>query len=321
MSTEKKNKGRLSTVLLIVIFLVGLSVMLYPVISDWWNSQVQSRVVAKYQQAVSGLNKTDEEAILERARRYNRELASLHNPIIDYPQIPDYEDILDINGTGVMGIINIPAIGVELPIYHGTSEGVLNIAVGHLQGSSLPVGGRGTHAVISAHRGLPSAKLFTDLDKLIVGDEFTVTVMSTVYTYEVDNIFIVLPSETKNLVIDPNKEQLTLMTCTPYGVNTHRLLVRSHRIGSAAVTAEDGEQPELKVLPDAVMVDSLSVVPFVSALPVALLLGWWLFGGRRKRRLPREIMLSAIEDDNKDDDNNDPKDTRGPEQQDPPEEE
>lgn len=314
MSTEKKNKSRLSTVLLVVIFLVGLSVMLYPVVSDWWNSRVQSRVVANYQQAVSGLNKTDEEAILERARKYNRELASLYNPIVDYEQIPGYDDILDITGTGVMGVINIPAIGVELPIYHGTSEGVLNIAVGHLQGTSLPVGGRGTHAVISAHRGLPSAKLFTDLDKLVVGDEFTVTVLSTVYTYEVDNIFIVLPSETQNLAIDPGKEQLTLMTCTPYGINTHRLLVRSHRIGTAAAASEEQDKPEVKVLPDAVMVDSLSVVPFVAALPVALLLGWWIFGGRKKRHLPEDFRLEE-NSDNKDNGQDDPKDTPKPEEQ------
>ncbi|MBQ7186981.1 MAG: class C sortase [Ruminococcus sp.] len=311
---KEKKKRSISNILLVIIFLVGLSVMLYPVISDWWNSRTQGKVVANYQKAVSDLNKTDEEAILERARKYNRALASLYNPIVDYEQIPDYDDILDITGTGVMGVINIPAIGVELPIYHGTSEGVLNIAVGHLQGSSLPVGGRGTHAVISAHRGLPSAKLFTDLDKLIVGDEFTVTVLSTVYTYEVDNIFIVLPSETQNLAIDPGKEQLTLMTCTPYGINTHRLLVRSHRIGTAAAASEEQDKPEVKVLPDAVMVDSLSVVPFVAALPVALLLGWWIFGGRKKRHLPEDLRLEE-NSDNKDNGQDDPKDTPKPEEQ------
>ena len=316
---NKKKRISISNILLVIVFLVGLSVMLYPAVADWWNSRTQGKVVADYHKAVSDLDEIDEEAILERARKYNRALAGVYDPLVNYDQVKDYYEILDITGTGIMGVINIPAIGVELPIYHGTSEGVLNIAVGHLQGTSLPIGGRGTHAVISAHRGLPSAKLFSDLDKLIVGDEFTVTVLSTVYTYEVDNIFIVLPGETDKVAIDPNKEQLTLMTCTPYGINTHRLLVRAHRIGSSSVASKDGEQPELKVLPDAVMVDSLSVVPFVSALPVALLLGWWLFGGRRKRRLPEDALHLALEDDNNDQD--DLNDTRGPEQQDPPEEE
>lgn len=316
---KQKKKGSISTILLVIVFLVGLSVMLYPVIADWWNSRTQGKVVADYQKAVSQLKEIDEEELLERARKYNRELASVFDPILNYDQVAGYEDILDITGTGVMGVVNIPQIGVELPVYHGTSEGVLNIAVGHLQGTSLPIGGRGTHAVISAHRGLPSAKLFSDLDKLVVGDEFTVTVLSTVYTYEVDNIFIVLPNEYSELAIDPDREQLTLMTCTPYGINTHRLLVRSHRIGAASVASKDGEEPELKVIPDAVMVDSLSVVPFISAVPVALLIGWWLFGGRRKRRLPQDAPLSVLEEDNNG--QSDLGDTQETERQAPPEEE
>lgn len=292
---KSSKKSSISTILLVIIFLVGLSVMLYPAISDWWNSRIQGKVVAQYQKAVTELKEGEEEKLLERAREYNRKLASLFNPIINYDQVEGYDDILDISGTGVMGVINIPQIGVELPVYHGTGEGVLNIAVGHLQGTSLPIGGKGTHAVVSAHRGLPSAKLFSDLDKLVVGDEFTLTVLSTVYTYEVDNIFIVLPNEYGALAIDPNREQLTLMTCTPYGINTHRLLVRAHRTGSAAVGEGEEETKELKIIPDAVMVDSLSVVPFIAIGPLALLIGWWLFGGRKKNLLPKDP-LSALDD-------------------------
>ncbi|MBR1393062.1 MAG: class C sortase [Ruminococcus sp.] len=291
----KNKKSRFSTILLLILFFVGLSVMLYPTISNWWNSRTQSKVVATYQQAVSRLNDGEEEQILKRAVDYNKALSKLYNPLLDYEQVPDYDDILDISGTGVMGVINIPQIGVELPIYHGTSEGVLNIAVGHLQGSSLPVGGRGTHAVISAHRGLPSAELFTNLDKLVVGDMFTVTVLRTVYSYEVDNIFIVLPHEVEELKIDPERELLTLMTCTPYGINTHRLLVRAHRVGTE--TIED--KLEIKVIPDAVVVDSLSVVPFIALPMVALLLAWWLFGGKKRKPPTLEDADSLTDNDNR----------------------
>ena len=292
----RHKKGRLTTVLLVMIFLVGLSVMLYPVLSNWWNTHTQSRVVAGYQQAVAEIDDNREAELLEKAHEYNKMLSKLSFPLLDYEQVEDYYEILDISGTGVMGVVNIPAIGVELPVYHGTSEGVLNVAVGHLQGSTLPVGGKGTHAVISAHRGLPSAKLFTDLDKLTEGDRFTITVLKEVYTYKVDRISIVLPNELDELVIDPEKDLVTLMTCTPYGVNTHRLLVRAHRVGTAV---DEGVENEIRVVPDAVMVDSMSVVPFIAALPVALLLGWWLFGGRRKKHLPKDDPLSVFDEDEK----------------------
>ena len=300
----RNKKHSISNILLIVLFLVGLSVMLYPAVSDWWNSKTQGKVVADYQKKVTELGGDLEKGLIEQAQRYNRQLAQVFDPLKNYDKVEDYDSILDITGTGVMGIINIPQIGVELPVYHGTSEGVLNIAVGHLQGTSLPVGGLGTHAVISAHRGLPSAKLFSDLDKLIVGDEFTLTVLSTVYTYEVDNIFIVLPSDTSELAIDPDRELLTLMTCTPYGINTHRLLVRAHRTGTGAVDKGEAVSPKLKVIPDAVMVDSLSVVPFIAFIPAALLIGWWLFGGRKKKRLPKDPL--TVFDDHKNNDKDKP---------------
>ncbi len=289
---SSKN-NRATTIVLVIVFLVGLSVMLYPAVSDWWNSRHQSRVVAAYQKAANRLDDSKEKELLERAREYNKKLSELAAPLLDYEAVPDYDKILDITGTGVMGIINIPQIGVELPVYHGTSEGVLNVAVGHLRGSSLPVGGKGTHAVISAHRGLPSAKLFTDLDKLVEGDEFTITVLKEVYTYEVEEISIVLPDETEKLAIDPDRDLVTLMTCTPYGINTHRLLVTAHRSGTGYI---DDNGP-VKVPSDAVMLDAMSVVPFIAALPVAGLVGWWLFGGRRKKRFSHKDPLSVLESD------------------------
>ena len=284
------KKNRATTIVLVIVFLVGLSLMLYPAVSDWWNSRLQSRVVATYQKAVNDLDDDKEKQLLERAREYNEQLSKLASPFLDYEMVPDYDKILDITGTGVMGVINIPQIGVELPVYHGTNEGVLNVAVGHLQGSSLPVGGKGTHAVISAHRGLPSARLFTDLDKLVEGDEFTITVLKEVYTYEVEEISIVLPDETKKLAIEPDRDLVTLMTCTPYGINTHRLLVKAHRSGTGYID----ENAPVKVPPDAVILDTMSVVPFIAALPVAGLLGWWLFGGRKKK-FPHDDPLSVLD--------------------------
>ncbi|MBR6873828.1 MAG: class C sortase [Ruminococcus sp.] len=288
----RKKKGRRTTTLLVIVFLVGLSVMLYPTVANLWNKHLQGEAIADYQQKVNQITEDRSAKLIAQAREYNKKLLHIAAPLKNYDKAEGYYELLDVSGTGVMGIINIPAIGVELPIYHGTSEGVLNVAVGHLQGSSLPVGGKGTHAVISAHRGLPSAMLFTDLDKLVEGDEFTITVLKEVYTYEVDKISIVLPYEYDELLIDPEKDYVTLMTCTPYGINTHRLLVRAHRTGTKEA---DAEQPELKVSPDAVLLDSMTVVPFIAAIPAAALLGWWLFGGKKKK-FPHDDPLSVLED-------------------------
>lgn len=274
----RKKKGRLSTILLVVILLVGLSVMLYPIISDWWNSHTQSRAIAMYQETVETLDETDIESILKRANEYNEGIRALSNPFKDYDEVPDYDNILDITGTGIMGYISIPQIRVELPIYHGTSEEVLNIAVGHLQGSTLPVGGAGNHAVVSAHRGLPSAKLFSDLDQLVVGDMFTITVLKDVYTYEVEEINIVEPEQMDKLICVPGEDLVTLMTCTPYGVNSHRLLIRAHRTD----TVLDSDYS--KASADAVQIDSMTVVPFVAAPLLILLIVYWIFGGKNKKK-------------------------------------
>ena len=273
----KKRTSLFTTIFFTIVLFVGLSVMLYPVVSDWWNKQVTSQAVASYNSTIVDMKEDETEALLEEARAYNRALASLSAPFADYAQLDGYADILDISKTGIMGYISIPVIGVELPIYHGTSDEVLNIAAGHLEGSSIPVGGESTHAVISAHRGLPSAKLFTNLDRVVVGDVFTITILNQVYTYQVEEILIVKPYEMDKLAMIPGKDYVTLMTCTPYGVNTHRLLLRSHRIATEF-------HLDVKIVADAMKVDPLLVVPLISAPLLVILLCFWIFGGKRKKK-------------------------------------
>ena len=256
----KKNR---SNIILILIFLVGLSVMLYPTVSDYVNQKNQSRAVASYSEEVENLSDVDYQAYFDAADDYNRRLAETPDAFYRPEEVSGYTDTLDVSGTGIMGYITIPKIGVELPVYHGTSDGVLQVAAGHLEGSSLPVGGAGTHAVISAHRGLPSAKLFTNLDELEVGDTFTITVLDRVLTYEVDQISIVLPTETDLLQPVEGKDYVTLMTCTLYGINTHRLLVRGKRIENAE------NQKHIRVTADALRIEPIIVAP---ALAVPMLL-------------------------------------------------
>ena len=258
----KKNR---STIILILIFLVGLSVMLYPTVSDYINQKNQSRAVASYSEEVENLSDVDYQAYFDAADDYNRRLAETPDAFYRPEEVSGYTDTLDVSGTGIMGYITISKIGVELPIYHGTSDGVLQVAAGHLEGSSLPVGGAGTHAVISAHRGLPSAKLFTNLDELEVGDTFTITVLDRVLTYEVDQISIVLPTETDLLQPVEGKDYVTLMTCTPYGINTHRLLVRGKRIENAE------NQKHIRVTADALRIEPIIVAPAL-AVPMLLVL-------------------------------------------------
>ena len=274
---RRKKANVISTIVLIIILLVGLSVMLYPIISNWWNSKVQTRAIANYNRVVAELDDNETERIIAEARDYNNQLAQLQAPFSQYNKISGYENILDISDSGIMGYISIPAIKAEFPIYHGTDEEVLNIAAGHLQGSSFPVGGNDTHAVISAHRGLPSAKLFSDLDKMVVGDTFTVTVLDEVLTYEVEEIFIVKPNEMEKLAIIPGGDYITLMTCTPYGINTHRLLLRSHRIDTVY-------SQNFKLTSDAVQVDPMLVVPVIAAPLIIILLIFWIFGGKLKKK-------------------------------------
>ena len=256
-------RKNLSTIILILIFLVGLSVMLYPSVSDAVNRKHQSRAVAGYAEKVEQLSDADYQTYFDAADAYNRQLNTTPNAFYKPDLVSGYAQTLDISGTGIMGYITIPKISVELPIYHGTDEGVLQVAAGHLEGSSLPVGGAGTHAVISAHRGLPSAKLFTNLDELEVGDRFTITVLNRVLTYEVDQISIVLPTETDQLLPTEGMDYVTLMTCTPYGINTHRLLVRGKRIETAE------SQKHIRVAADAFHIEPIIVAPIL-AIPMLL---------------------------------------------------
>ena len=273
----KKNK---STIILILVFFVGLSVMLYPTISDYVNQRNQSRAVASYAADVDKLTDADYSAYFGAADDFNAQIAADPDALYFPQRFPTYESTLDVTGTGIMGYITIEKIGVELPIYHGTSDSVLQIAAGHLEGTSLPVGGASTHAVISAHRGLPSAKLFTNLDQLEVGDTFTITVLDRVLTYEVDKISIVLPTETDELLVTEGKDYVTLMTCTPYGINTHRLLVRGHRVETP------DQYKHIRVTAEALKIEPIIVAP-VMALPMLLILLIGMLLSTRKRKKTR----------------------------------
>lgn len=244
-------------ILLVLMLFIGVCVLLYPSFSQYWNTKTQTRAVENYQDVLASIQKEDYSAYFEQAQDYNRRLARLKDPLLDYDELTDYEDVLDVAGTGVMGFISIEKLGVELPIYHGVSSEVLNIACGHIEGTSLPVGGESTHAALSAHRGLPHAKLFTDLDKMELGDTFTVTILSETVTYQVDQIKVVKPDEIDDIRIIEGEDHCTLVTCTPYGINSHRLLVRGTRIENAA--------PKLYVTSNAFMIDSLVATPVVAA--------------------------------------------------------
>ena len=269
----KKNK---STIILILVFFVGLSVMLYPTISDYVNQLHQTRAVANYAADVDKLSDADYTAYFEAADAFNAQIAADPDALYFPDRFPSYESTLDVTGTGIMGYITIEKIGVELPIYHGTSDAVLQVAAGHLEGTSLPVGRNDRVGAGTAHRGLPSAKLFTNLDQLEVGDTFTITVLDRTLTYEVDNISIVLPTETDSLKVSEGKDYITLMTCTPYGINTHRLLVRGRRI-----TTPD-KLKHIRVTSDAIKIEPILTAP-IMALPLLLVLLFWLLFAPRKR--------------------------------------
>lgn len=274
-------KKHLSTILLVLALLVGAALLLYPSASDYWNSLHQSRAIATYAEEVANLTTADYEKLWLAAVEYNKRMGAAGNPfVLSEEQRADYFSQLDLSGNGIMGYIEIPKIECSLPIYHGTSEAVLQIAVGHLEGSTLPVGGAGTHCVLSGHRGLPSAKLFTHLDQLSEGDVFLLRVLNETLTYEVDQIHIVLPQEVDDLAVVPGRDFCTLVTCTPYGINSHRLLVRGKRIeNSEAATA-------IRITSDAIRIDPILVAP-VAAVPMLLILTVYLIanpGGKKKKK-------------------------------------
>ncbi len=274
----KKKNNNWTTVFLVLLLLAGVSLLLYPSLSDYWNSMHQTRAIASYAETVSQLDTAQYDEMWKAAQDYNRSLAQRETVFaLTDEQKAAYESLLDVSGLGVMGYIEIPEIDVSLPIYHGTEESVLQVAVGHLEWSNLPVGGEGTHCVLSGHRGLPSAKLFTNLDKLAVGDTFLLRVLDEVLTYEVDQILIVEPEQVDALGIVPGEDYCTLVTCTPYGINTHRLLVRGHRVENTP------EAARMHVTADATQFDPLLVAP-VLAIPVLLLLLMILLVPKRRRK-------------------------------------
>ena len=267
-----------STLLLILVFVVGLSLLLYPTIADQWNDVHQSKAVASYVEQVEHMDEDKYAQFWEAAWDYNATLTQRQNQFaLPEEQVDLYESLLDVTGTGIMGYVEIPEIAVTLPIYHGTDAGILQIAVGHLEWTSLPVGGEGSHCVVSGHRGLPSSRLFTDLDKLVVGDIFMFRVLDEILTYEVDQILIIEPHEVQHLQIQEGKDLCTLVTCTPYGINSHRLLVRGHRV-------ENPEEAKIvRVTADAMQIEPMIIAPIL-AMPMLLILLIILLIPKRKNR-------------------------------------
>jgi len=255
-------KNHAVTIALFLIFLAGLSLLLYPTISDYWNSFHQSKAISSYADEVAAIDEEKYIELWEAATQYNHSLLERSNTyLLTEEQKKEYETLLNLSGSGVMGYVEIPTIQCTLPIYHGTDDSVLSIAIGHLEWTSLPVGGESTHAVLSGHRGLPSAKLFTDLDKLIEGDIFILRILDEILTYQVDKISIVEPKDTEGLMIEEGRDLCTLVTCTPYGINTHRLLVRGHRIENIE------ESKVIRVTADAVQIDPMVVAP-IALIPI-----------------------------------------------------
>lgn len=289
------------TLLIIAALIAGLLIMLYPTIANYWNSFHQSRVIAGYVEAVAEMDPAEYERIIADAREYNRNLSETGLKwIMSDADKEEYDRQLNIMQDGIMGYVQIDKLNLMLPVYHGTEEKVLQTNIGHIEGTSLPVGCESfnwitgelddpeecNHIVLSGHRGLPSAKLFTNLDKLVEGDTFTITVLNETYTYEVDQIRIVLPEDLSNLTLEKGKDYCTLVTCTPYGINTHRLLVRGHRVENL-----NGDE---KVVADALQINKLYVIPFVVVPVLVILLIIWIIVAMRKKK--RRQIMQQMED-------------------------
>ena len=314
--TEAKEKNwlqrNLVNLVISLVFLVGLGLLIYPTLADYWNSFHQTRAIMSYASEVAKIDTAQYDKLIQYAQMYNRKISD--GGILwrmSPEQRVEYERALDFAGNGNMGYINIEKIGVMLPIYHGTSESVLQTSIGHIEGTSLPVGcsswqvkttgeevrdaagnltmlthstgmvtdpTEGSHCVLSGHRGLPSAKLFSDLDKLVEGDTFTLNILNETLTYQVDQIRVVEPTDLTELQIEPGMDYCTLVTCTPYGINTHRLLVRGHRVANA--------QGDVKVVADALQVETLYIIPFIGIPIIVLLVIMMLvITGQSRRRI------------------------------------
>ncbi|MDO4207826.1 MAG: class C sortase [Lachnospiraceae bacterium] len=253
---SRRANDRKWTVILVITFLFGVLLLAYPSIANYWNNFFQARAIMNYADQVAGMSRDDYAKLIQDAEEYNRRLAKTGiNWNMTEEQIAEYKGLLSFNNTGNMGYIDIPKIHIKLPVYHGISDEVLQSSIGHLQETSLPVGGSGSHCVLSGHRGLPSARLFSDLDKLVEGDVFTLSVLNETYSYEVDQIRVVSPMDISEIKILPGKDLCTLVTCTPYGVNTHRLLVRGHRVENVNGNAQ--------VVADALQLEAAYVAPFI----------------------------------------------------------
>ena len=261
-------RKHISTIILCITFITGLSLLLYPTVSNYWNAQHQTQAVVDYTERIEKMDDSEKLSEIDRAVSYNSGLVDNGRRLSPNKEEKEiYNSILSVDDNGMMGYITIPELRLKLAIYHGVDESVLQVGIGHIEGSSLPVGGEGTHCVLSGHRGLPSAKLFTDIDKLVVGDVFMLHVYDEMLTYEIDQILIVEPEDYSALAIEEGKDYCTLVTCTPYGINTHRLLVRGHRVENKVI---DGT----RVTSDAIKVNKYLVIAGLSLL---LLFVYYLF--------------------------------------------
>ena len=271
-------KKHFTTLFLYLILMIGLSLLLYPTFSDWWNSFHSSQAISTYSEQVANLDDDRYEAIWSAAWEYNQSLLERPNSYVLSDEMTGrYNELLNLDDSGVMGYIEIPALDLALPVYHGTDDAVLQVAVGHLEWTSLPVGGDSSHCVVSGHRGMPSARLFTDLDQIVIGDVFLLRILDEVLTYEVDQIRIVEPDDVEELLIREGEDLCTLVTCTPYGINSHRLLVRGHRIENQE-TAHT-----VRVTADAMQIEPIVVAPFLAAPVLLILLITMMFPKNKKR--------------------------------------
>lgn len=271
-----QQKGRkVTSVILALMLLVGIGLLAYPSVSNYWNSFHSSKVIVSYNDAVDQANQEHLAQMFQEAQGYNQKLLERGEPFqLSKEQQAEYESLLNLNGDGIIGYVEVPSINVSLPIYHGSGEAELQVGCGHLEWSSLPVGGKNTHCVLSGHRGLPSAKLLSDLDQVREGDIFYVDVLDQTLTYEVDQILIVEPQDTSALTVVKGEDLCTLVTCTPYGINSHRLLVRGHRIK----TPFDGS----RLMADAVQIEPLIVAAALAAIMIVIALIYVLLSDRRK---------------------------------------
>lgn len=273
-------KKKFTNFILIMIIIVGLCLLLYPPLSNYYNSFHQTKAITNYTEAIAQLDDDEYAEIWDAAKLYNEDLKSKSTSFyLTEEEKEVYNSLLNVGGNGVMGYVEIPTIDVNLPIHHGTSEPVLQVAVGHIEGTSLPTGGESTHCVLSGHRGLPSAKLFTDLDQLMVGDVFMLHILDETLTYEVDQILIVLPHEILELQIVEGMDYCTLTTCTPYGINSHRMLIRGHRVENIE------DVSNIRVSAEAHRIEPIAVAPVVAApMLLALLILLFAKGGKKKNK-------------------------------------